>query len=480
MKYVKIFFLILLWCGATSFSGPKMTVDEYINTYKNLAISEMKRVGIPASITLAQGILESGTGNSRLATEGNNHFGIKCHSNWTGKTMYVDDDAPNECFRVYNSAYDSYIDHSNFLYGKPRYAELFTYKINDYKSWAHGLKKAGYATNPNYAPLLIDLIEKYQLYKFDDPNIKPEIYAGSNPTPNETKPITNTKPVTIDINIEPVVKPKMDPSAKKLIFLQNGVKATKALKNDDTKTMATRFAVPLTDLLEDNDLTQNMKLEEGQIMYLQPKKKKSKKVSHIVQPNENMWKIAQITGVKLDLLLKRNYLEKGQEPVEGETIFLSKKAPFRPKLKEAPKKQEPVKVDPVKNTPVVTKPLEINEPKPVSILDKIKQLDTMPEKQVEVNITYGKDTLLTTQQGGIKSIIFEDVIPLLEENMRKELPEDDDYLLINRNVEAHYVKQGETLYSIAKFYGLKVDDLIDMNKLETTTIKPGDVLIIKK
>jgi hypothetical protein len=144
----------------------------YIERYSSMAIAEMNQFGIPASITLAQGILESGNGESRLATEGNNHFGIKCHSNWNGKTIIEDDDEQGECFRKYSKVTDSYRDHSLFLTEKGRYSFLFQYNKTDYKKWAKGLKKAGYATNPKYPSLLIDLIEKYDLNQYDKGNTK--------------------------------------------------------------------------------------------------------------------------------------------------------------------------------------------------------------------------------------------------------------------------------------------------------------------
>ena len=141
--------------------------ERYISKYSSVAVDEMERYGVPASITLAQGILESGNGESRLATEGNNHFGIKCHINWSGKTIIEDDDEKGECFRKYSKVADSYRDHSLFLTERGRYSFLFEYKKSDYKKWAKGLKKAGYATNPNYPTLLIDLIERYELYTYD-------------------------------------------------------------------------------------------------------------------------------------------------------------------------------------------------------------------------------------------------------------------------------------------------------------------------
>ena len=169
----KYLFFLFLFFSLLGFSQSK--TESYISKYSSVAVDEMNKYSIPASITLAQGILESGNGESRLAVDGKNHFGIKCHSNWNGKTIIVDDDEKGECFRKYSNVAESYRDHSLFLSERGRYSFLFAYKKSDYKKWAKGLKKAGYATNPKYASLLIDLIEKYELYnydKIDQPNQK--------------------------------------------------------------------------------------------------------------------------------------------------------------------------------------------------------------------------------------------------------------------------------------------------------------------
>jgi flagellum-specific peptidoglycan hydrolase FlgJ len=162
---MKILLFIFSFCLASAFASN--TPEQYIALYKNDAIKEMKEYGVPASITLAQGMLESSNGNSALAVKANNHFGIKCHSDWTGDTYHMDDDEKNECFRKYPNVLDSYRDHSKFLKERSRYAALFTLKITDYKGWAEGLKAAGYATNPKYPQLLVNLIERYQLYIYD-------------------------------------------------------------------------------------------------------------------------------------------------------------------------------------------------------------------------------------------------------------------------------------------------------------------------
>ena len=160
---IKVFLFLMLSSVIVFGQSKSNSTQDYINTYTKIAIEQEKQYGIPACITLAQGILESGSGRSRLATEANNHFGIKCHNDWKGKKIYKDDDKKNECFRIYDNAEQSYIDHSLFLVGKKRYADLFKLKITDYKGWAKGLKQAGYATNPKYPQLLIDIIELYDL-----------------------------------------------------------------------------------------------------------------------------------------------------------------------------------------------------------------------------------------------------------------------------------------------------------------------------
>ena len=176
MKLNFFIFCILLFFQLKSQNKSEL----YIDKYKSIAIAEMNEFGIPASITLAQGILESGNGESRLAVEGNNHFGIKCHNSWDGETIIEDDDERGECFRKYSDVMDSYRDHSLFLKDRSRYDFLFEYKITDYKKWARGLKKAGYATNPNYADLLIDIIKKYDLSQYDKSNINERNFFVSN------------------------------------------------------------------------------------------------------------------------------------------------------------------------------------------------------------------------------------------------------------------------------------------------------------
>lgn len=207
---VKTFLFLMLSPFFVIGQNKSNSTQDYINTYTKIAIEQEKQYGIPACITLAQGILESGSGRSRLATEANNHFGIKCHNDWKGKKIYKDDDKKNECFRVYDNAEQSYIDHSLFLVGKKRYAELFQLKITDYKGWAKGLKKAGYATNPKYPQLLIDIIELYDLA-----NITQTYQEEETPQENKEKISQNKEKIPQSKEIKQQNKEKKKPFWKR-------------------------------------------------------------------------------------------------------------------------------------------------------------------------------------------------------------------------------------------------------------------------
>lgn len=287
----------------------KISREQYISQYSSVAIKEMKKFGIPASITLAQGILESNNGNSTLARKANNHFGIKCHKDWTGRTFVHDDDRPNECFRKYNSAEQSFYDHSEFLAKHQRYAFLFDLQLTDYKSWARGLKKAGYATNSKYATLLIKIIEENQLYKFDD--IKYKVEPSDRPTRYLADDVDNYS---------------IDPFGNDIKTI-NRINYIVVKENDTFESIAEKYGIRPWQLYKYNELTQGAQLIEGQRLYLQPKRKKADVIykRHTIQPGENMYIISQIYGVKLKSLYKINRIEFGSEPDIGYTISLRKK-----------------------------------------------------------------------------------------------------------------------------------------------------------
>ena len=308
-------FSLLLFFSLFSLFSFSQTLYEkqaqaYIAKYKGIGIQHMKKYGIPASIKLAQAIIESRSGQSALAREANNHFGIKCHKGWTGKTYRMDDDAPNECFRKYDHAVESFHDHSDFLTTRSRYSSLFALDVQDYKAWAHGLKKAGYATNPKYPDLLIRVIEKYSLNKYDLP--EGAIVA-----------VTTTK---ADENLLDAFKSFFSyfgpgPNTRK-IYLNNHVQCTFALKEDNLLKLARDFDMKASDLMKFNDLKRAGGIREGQVIYLQKKKRKAALKVHVVGLNQTLWEISQVYAIKLKSLNKRNELPSGYDPPAGKILKL--------------------------------------------------------------------------------------------------------------------------------------------------------------
>ena len=311
---------IILVLLSLNILAQKITTQEYIDKYKDIAIAEMQRTGIPASITLAQGLLESANGNSMLATKANNHFGIKCHSSWKGPKVYKDDDKKHECFRKYKSAEASYIDHSNFLKKYSRYAFLFEYDKTDYKAWAKGLKKAGYATNPKYPQRLIHLIETNKLYIYDTQTagnnaVIAEAEAGKELKENEPDLVIKTRPAPVeDYSFQIGYEIKKN----------NGVKYIVAKKGDNLRKLTKKLEKAPWELRKYNELPKNAKLKQGQIIYIQPKKRKAAKQYkyHIVKKGETLYDIAQKYAVKTKSLLKMNGLQKGAKLKPGTKLKL--------------------------------------------------------------------------------------------------------------------------------------------------------------
>ena len=295
--------LAITYFNLAGAADDRISRSQYIDTWKDEAISQMATYGIPASITLAQGILESGDGNSRLAKQGNNHFGIKCHT-WAGKTIHIDDDKKNECFRKYSSARQSFQDHSEFLSTKGRYSFLFDLKPNDYKGWAKGLKTAGYATNSKYSSLLIALIEKNNLQQYDN-----MILASKN--------ASKTNNTFLLVNLR-------KPTAKKhsIYIHNNNIKYIKIKSEDTFYKISKEFGMHLGQIYKYNDLSDNNFIKEGDIIYLQPKRKKAKVESHKVKENESLQDISQLYGIKLKSIYKKNNLELGTILQQGQILKL--------------------------------------------------------------------------------------------------------------------------------------------------------------
>lgn len=272
--------------------------QEYFDRYKDLAIEQMQKHHIPASITLAQGVLESGAGYSELARKGNNHFGIKCHG-WAGRTTYHDDDERNECFRAYDNVYDSYEDHSLFLVNGRRYSSLFRLDQKDYKGWAYGLKSCGYATNPRYAYQLIDIIQLYKLYQYD--HAKKYNRYGEYQTHQATALIHTIH--SFNKNYYVIAK-----------------------QGDTFEKISTEVGVPVKKLASYNEIYRGTMLQEGDYVWLQKKRrnapKEYKNRTHYVRPGESMYTISQKYGIRLKYLYKMNQLPSNYELQVGDRLRL--------------------------------------------------------------------------------------------------------------------------------------------------------------
>ena len=430
-------YLFIALLSVTALNAQTISIEEYVNTYKDIAIKEMIRTGVPASITLAQGIVETENGNSKLVKKSNNHFGIKCKETWTGPSVSHDDDAPGECFRVYNNAEESYIDHSNFLRTRKHYNFLFSLDPADYKAWAYGLKKAGYATNPAYPALLIKYIEKYNLNEYslialgkktgNDPIL------AKNESPSTTAPVTTTvatvqqQPVVQQAVVtapqpevvavvkkeepkkeEPrkeqpkpaVVKPAVNyPSGE---FKINETRVVYVTKGTPFLAIAQQYNVQLKWLFDFNDLKEAEVVEKDQLVYLQRKRRTGANAVHVVAAGETVYDIAQTQGIRLDALLQLNQMTVNMQPAVGEQLYLQSPAPATPKLA------------------VVVK---------------------------EVVLQHAAEGETVVQ---------------------------------NKEVIVHVVQPKETLYSISKKYEVSLAQIQQWNKLAGTELKEGTELIINK
>lgn len=293
-------------------AGDDTPQERYVKKYADMAVQEMIRSGVPASITLAQGMLESGNGLSRLATQGNNHFGIKCHKGWEGKTMYHDDDAKGECFRVYKSVADSYKDHSDFLRYRDRYKFLFDLERTDYKGWAYGLKKAGYATDPGYPAKLIKYIEDYHLDRFDVLEKAEEVEV---PLP----------PHQIEAPVVAMADEEFHFPLTRELYSINGVPFVYALEGETYKSIAKYYHLFHKEILRFNDLKKDQELLPGTVVYLSYKKNHSPAGLDkyiVAEDGEDFHAICQRFALKEKAVLKLNGLKKAPELREGDEIKL--------------------------------------------------------------------------------------------------------------------------------------------------------------
>lgn len=321
--------MLIMWHHNVFSQNKSDAVLNYIEEYKDIAMTEMVDYKIPASITLAQGLLESGNGNSELAKKSNNHFGIKCHKSWTGKRTYHDDDAKGECFRVYDSPADSYRDHSIFLATGQRYAFLFELKITDYKGWAKGLKQAGYATLPTYANVLIKLIENYNLTQYDQMVVKGDFKKSKDkaksqkPKAKNQKPKANNDIVYIPFRITEanvVGKTKDD----RYIRENNKVKFIYAKEGESIYELADMLEIYDYQLVKYNDLGKRKTFKEDEIVYIESKRKKAQRryKYHTIQKGETLSYVSRLYAVKLESIFKMNDMDENTILHVGDNIKL--------------------------------------------------------------------------------------------------------------------------------------------------------------
>jgi LysM repeat protein len=366
---MKKFLFILLFLPLYSIAQVNADVLKYIEQYKDVAVKEMLEYKIPASITLAQGIHESSWGKSKLSLNSNNHFGIKCHKEWCGPTYKHDDDAPQECFRVYERAEDSYKDHSAFLKTRPRYSFLFDLDTKDYKGWARGLKSAGYATNPNYPSIIIKLIEDYKLYELDR-----AIDTLTTPTPKLEVSI----PTSVLIQ-----KKEINPTR----VIVNG---RNAVLNDGNATLddiAQKFNLTKEKLYEWNDrVNYHTAFKKDENIFIEEKKEDCEYQQYVLEEGETLLDVSQKFGIKLDALCKRNNVNRWDLPANDEVIVLRGTREYPIHLKNRTTTSEnPTNISKVKYHTVDTKDTlySISQKYNVS-LQELKKWNKLPNYAIKV------------------------------------------------------------------------------------------------
>jgi LysM repeat protein len=443
---MRLFFalIFLVFSFSLSLAQTKMTQEDYINKYFSLAVEEMNRYKIPASITLAQGLIETESGNSLLATKANNHFGIKCKAEWTGPTFIKDDDTKNECFRAYGAVEESYRDHSLFLL-KPRYSKLFSYDMTDYRSWAYGLKEAGYATNPNYPAMLIKYIEELKLFQFDkfgmDKKPEPQIKSTEQAKPN--------------LSEEELIRLRKQ--------LANNIDLVIVNENFDIYKVASMRKLPVNVLMEFNDVEGEQTMRQGQNFFLNKKEKINAKGKHIVLLGESLYDISQMYGVSLKQLRRYNKLESWEQPYVGETIYLSgvredfmKSRPFYQIEKERIEKNLqlfiPVELT-AKSVPPITK---IEAPKTI--------------EPVSTSVTAIPPKIIVDAKDSMPTIInnLNDAIKPVEVTSNQSFGSSTPDQTVNPNQRVwinHSVKPKETIFRISKIYYCNPNEILNWNAM---------------
>ena len=327
MRFLRNIALSALLVGVATLSlqaKERQTREEYVERYKAIAIAHMERYGIPASITMAQGILESDSGNSHLSTSSNNHFGIKCKKHWTGDKVYHDDDAKGECFRAYPSVEASYQDHADFLDQSPRYDSLFAYPSDDYRSWARGLKAAGYATAPDYAERLVKIIESMKLYLLDKENGN-KIYSAAKSATANTEAWFESNTASPDEQINPnAFRVTVNSHKGYGIYRTNHTFYVVAKEGDTYQKIGEVFDISARTLEKFNDVAKGASLNKGDIVYIERKKTQwlGNVMQHKVVREENLYSLSQSYGIRCKSLAKLNRLRSSEDVKKGDIIRL--------------------------------------------------------------------------------------------------------------------------------------------------------------
>ncbi|GAA0523367.1 glucosaminidase domain-containing protein [Chitinophaga japonensis] len=459
-----------------------MTTQQYIATYKDIAIEEMRRSGVPAAIKLAQGILETQSGNGWLVLHSNNHFGIKCKNNWIGETVNYDDDARQECFRKYPSAMDSYRDHSTFLRNNPRYAFLFEFAPDDYKSWAYGLKQAGYATSRIYPQQLIKIIEDNHLEQYTQeglgaPRNTSLAVSRDNTRPEDQRPPAVTRPAA-----RPVKTAARRPDAAK-VFEINGRKVLYLPKGTALIQVADRHNIRLSRLLKYNDLSTDAPLPADMYIYLQKKSKKGKDDYHVVAQGESLHDVAQAEGIQMKWLRRRNRMQEGEEPAPGEKLALDGYSNRTPRLVKGatPRTDE----DNYSLTPEgqgITK--QTDAPAQTAPAPAPAQPAAAPQQSSGIPVAMVEDLKKVAQVkpagGGPQAATPQpDTTPAAQPAPAPAgNPAAADR--ITGILQYHDVQPKETAYGISKRYHITIEQLLRWNNLPTTDLKIGQRLLVGK
>ncbi|MCK7559717.1 glucosaminidase domain-containing protein [Chitinophaga sedimenti] len=457
MQVRKYLLLLCFLICASATRAQTIATPQYISNYKGLAMSEMQRSGVPAAIKLAQGIIETQSGNSWLVQNSNNHFGIKCKNNWSGATVNYDDDEKQECFRKYAQAADSWKDHSDFLRNNPRYAFLFEYDPKDYKSRAYGLKQAGYATSRTYPQQLIEVIERYDLNQYT------LIAMGDKPADNGPF-IADNQPVSGKSNnkVVPAAKLTNYPSGE---FKINGRKVMYAPAGTSLVVLANDKDIRVSNLVHYNDLQDAVLLEEDMLIFLQRKNRTGANDYHIVAQGETLHSISQAEGIMIEWLRKRNKLEEGEEPAPGEKLLLDGYAKEKPQV-----------------TGIAIIKEEDQQPKDLSLkkivrdvrgeINKAREGSAAPAKPGPSAEPADKNSLPPQMVEDLKKIDGAQVTQSTMPVSRPATP--------TASVKYHTVQGKETMYAISKKYNVSVAQLQRWNNLPDNNIKAGQQLVVSQ